>query len=208
MWLFKILKRWRQKIYDNLSKVNTYSVPYCVSPDFYFYFLWIQSTELLINMLNIFFLSISSIYLNTKKSSSYHAHCGVMCGSCGNCFTRWWGGKKLYIDGFTPLWRYKPIDASKNFVDGPALYKCLSLGRGRMRVVQRSGPGYYPIAMIPGQFVDSYKVNGIKISLHLRVIFLECLPTKCNNWGRANVILGILFSKGYCGSGSDTLVYL
>ena len=99
------------------------------------------------------------------------------------------------------------LTRQKFFVDGPALYKCLSLGRGRMRVVQRSGPGYYPIAMIPGQFVDSYKVNGIKISLHLRVIFLECLPTKCNNWGRANVILGILFSKGYCGSGSDTLVY-
>jgi hypothetical protein len=37
-------------------------------------------------------------------------------------------------------------------------------GKGRMRVVQRPGPGFYPIAMIPGQFVDTYKV---KFSVHL-----------------------------------------
>ena len=32
--------------------------------------------------------------------------------------------------------------------------------KGRMRVVKRAAPGTYPVAMIPGQFVDSYKTYG------------------------------------------------
>ena len=32
--------------------------------------------------------------------------------------------------------------------------------KGRMRVVKRAAPGTYPVAMIPGQFVDSYKIYG------------------------------------------------
>ena len=32
-------------------------------------------------------------------------------------------------------------------------------GKGRMRVLKKPKLGNYPVAMIPGQFVDSYKVN-------------------------------------------------
>jgi len=33
-------------------------------------------------------------------------------------------------------------------------------GRGKMRVLRKPPPGNYPLALIPGQFVDHYKYKG------------------------------------------------